>query len=443
MPVLPTIRVSFSRFNWKLYLSLLIRLILPTIYQTFRVSLLGALPDSSSLSIAAQMQWVNLLLEITEEGLLKPLYHCLGLTIGDREETKNKVKTGFMVCAGIYVIFSATISAAASPLVTFMGQNETLHEDTVQYIRLEMAAIFFSSLANFLLIVMVMHDWNGAIYASLGVQMVSSITLDVLLVSQKVANLGAIGVALSSIGTAIFVLTINFAICWKKLNIGKTDFFGPQAIYSFSWFRRWTKVGIYSALDSLIRNGVYLVVILRAMNMLDSQDAYWVATIFIWNWLLLPALPLADLLKQDVARKDTDPLPHWRKTSAYFVIVGGIFILWAISYPLWKLFITYVLNADEPELVMELAQILVPCYTGFVVSNLINAVFYAFGRTEFLVLIALPANALLVTLFLLMIYGVIANTVYTVALYFGIGLLVGAVFTGIAYGFFVRRHRMF
>jgi len=31
------------------------------------------------------------------------------------------------------------------------------------------------------------------------------------------------------------------------------------------------------------------------------KDSYWIANGFIWDWLLLPVLPLGEVLKQDVA----------------------------------------------------------------------------------------------------------------------------------------------
>ncbi len=43
-----------------------------------------------SVSIASQMAWVNVLLEIIEEGLLLPLYHCLGTAVADASETRNR-----------------------------------------------------------------------------------------------------------------------------------------------------------------------------------------------------------------------------------------------------------------------------------------------------------------------------------------------------------------
>ena len=56
------VRESFRAFHFGLYLALLARLAFPTVYQTFRVSILGSLPDGNQLNIASQMSWVNVLL---------------------------------------------------------------------------------------------------------------------------------------------------------------------------------------------------------------------------------------------------------------------------------------------------------------------------------------------------------------------------------------------
>ena len=156
MPVgiVEQIKDSLKHFNYGLFLALFVRLVIPTIYQTFRVSILGSLPNASQINIASQMSWVNVLLEIIEESVLLPLYFCLGNSLNDMKETKNKVKTGILVATLVYFAFSATTSALAWPLIKIMGQNETLHEVTVDYIRIELVSIVFGSLSKILMVVL-------------------------------------------------------------------------------------------------------------------------------------------------------------------------------------------------------------------------------------------------------------------------------------------------
>ena len=92
--------------------------------------------------------------------LLLPLYYCFGGSIGDVKETKNRVKTGFVVAAGVYSVFSAGTCALAWPLIRAMGVHssckhpELYQAETVDYIRLELAGIVFGSLSKFLLLVL-------------------------------------------------------------------------------------------------------------------------------------------------------------------------------------------------------------------------------------------------------------------------------------------------
>ena len=164
------IKDSFKNFNYSLFLALFARLVIPTIYQTFRVSILGSLPDSSQINIASQVTWVSILLEIIEESILLPLYFCLGKTLQDMKETKNKIKTGILVASLVYITFSATTSAFAKPLVKIMGQNETLHDLTVDYIRIELISNVFGSLSKLLMVVFVMLEWNSMLYLILIIQ---------------------------------------------------------------------------------------------------------------------------------------------------------------------------------------------------------------------------------------------------------------------------------
>ena len=113
-----SLKERFRQFKYGLYAALLFRMAIPTVYQTFHVSILGSLPDSSELNIASQMTWVGILLEIIEESILLPLlYFCFGNSINDKTATKNKIKTGFIVATLVYCAFSATTSGLAWPLI--------------------------------------------------------------------------------------------------------------------------------------------------------------------------------------------------------------------------------------------------------------------------------------------------------------------------------------
>ena len=207
---------TFHNFNYSLYFALTARLFLPTIYQTFRVSILGSVPDTGQLDIASQLVWIQVLVDVIEKAVLSPLYYCLGQTLEDVDQTKGKVKTGLMVSTMVYVLFSVIVSSSASPLVKIMGQNETLHETTVEYIRIELVSIIFGSLLKILMVVFVMLEWKSMLYLILVIQMATSSGFDYGFAIW--ADLKVLGIAYSSICSSSITFLISLIITWKKLS---------------------------------------------------------------------------------------------------------------------------------------------------------------------------------------------------------------------------------
>ena len=112
-----SLKEIFYQFKYGLYTALFLRSAIPTVYQTFRVSILGSLQDTSQINVASQMTWVSVLLKTIEESVLLPLYFCFGNSIDDVTATKNKIKTGFIVTALVYSILSASTSGLAWLLI--------------------------------------------------------------------------------------------------------------------------------------------------------------------------------------------------------------------------------------------------------------------------------------------------------------------------------------
>ena len=64
---------SVKRLKFSLYSILLLKALLPTIYSTVRMSLLGDLPSDSGVNIASQLAWLSLFFEVLQETLVRLL----------------------------------------------------------------------------------------------------------------------------------------------------------------------------------------------------------------------------------------------------------------------------------------------------------------------------------------------------------------------------------
>ena len=144
-------------------------------------------------------------------------------------------------------------------------------------------------------------------------------------------KLGTDGVGYSSVAQSLIIFILTVTVSLQSISMKPWHLFKILR-HEYSWLNKWSKQGFFSGLDSLIRNSVYLIVVIRTINLLDEQALYWIANTLIWNWLLLPVLALTELLKQDVS---TNHPEHKFETiiPVYIIISFGVIVVWMITAP--------------------------------------------------------------------------------------------------------------
>ena len=193
-------------------------------------------------------------------------------------------------------------------------------------------------------------------------------------------------------------------------------------------------------MESLVRNLAYMLMIVRMVNVVNEQGTYWVANNFIWGWLLLPILQLAELIKQDTA---TDENAVKNKSLAYFTITLAFCFLWVITIPLWKTFMTYVLRFDDVEKLFNLVIILLGFYMLYAVQNVFDATFYGLGKTNYMLFESIVTNSIYYGgAFILYVTGVFVPTLTGIALLFGIGMAFDSVVALGAYIYLLKKRNV-
>lgn len=172
---------SLKNINYKLFISLLIMGLCPTIYTTIRLFWLGNIPDSYSYSIAGQLSWVNLLYEVISEALILPLFYFIGKVISDKKELVNRIKTGLIIVLTLYLLLSGMVYIFVEPLLKFMEISSDILPVSIKYIRLESIANIFSILTNFILIVLVTCGKEKFVYFYTFIKLILLIVLDIFL----------------------------------------------------------------------------------------------------------------------------------------------------------------------------------------------------------------------------------------------------------------------
>ncbi len=429
---------ALKSVNYRLWFAILATMLLPTVYQTVRIFFLGDMPSDSGINIASQLQWVNLFYEVVQEALILPLFFLLGKSLDDKKEFSNKVRTGLVVTGGIYLAVSVIIIACARPLIVFMQQDTAIIEQTVTYVRMETVAALFSTLWRFMSVVLVTLKRDNYMYILLGVQMVLSVLLDTFLVSNisVSAKLGVNGIAITNITVNLIIFAVSIILLYRE----KIKLFTKEK-WNFSWLKDWFKVGKFSGIESLLRNFVFMMMIVRMVNIVAEQGNYWIANSFIWNWLLIPGLALADLVKKEIG-ENTENIRT--KTFGYIALTSIFAILWLLSIPLWKPFLQYVMNVSEYETVFGIVLLETGFYITFLFNSCIcDSTFYGLGKTNYMLIQSLCIDGLYYgIMFILYLTGVFVPTLLGIALMFGIGMTLDFIPTLVLYIMILKKENI-
>ena len=431
------IKLSLKKINYKLFISLLILGLVPTIYTTLRVFFLGQLPGEYSFSIAGQLSWVNLLYEILSEAIVLPLFFFIGKVLINKDEFANRMRTGLLLSVSVYAILSVLIIAFAKPLLVLMATDKSIIGASATYIRIESIASIFSLAFNFIMVGMVSLAKEKYVYIMTAVKLILCLLFDTFMVSTLPIslNLGVNGIAFSNIIvnfilviTAILLLSKEGIVIFKRVKL------------SFAWMKEFLKVGGISGLESLVRNLAYMLMVARMVNMVGEQGTYWVANNFIWGWLLLPVLQLGELIKRETA---TDKNAVKNNSLGYFTITLLICVIWCVSIPLWKPFMTHVLNFSDVDKLFELVMALLGFYMLYAFQNVFDSTFYGLGKTSYMLFESVVTNSIYYGgAFILYLCGVWHPTLIGIALLFGIGNAFDSIVSLVAYAFLLKKKKI-
>lgn len=425
---------SLKNINWKLFFSLLVMGLVPTIYTTVRVFFIGQLPGDWSFSIAGQLSWVNLIYEILNEAIILPLYFFMGKVVSDKAGYTNRIKTGLIISSCIYVICSIFICIFANPLLTAMAASKDIIAESAVYIRIESIANIFSLLAGFMLVCLVTLGKSKYVYILTGAKLILCIIFDTFFVSTlKVsANLGVNGIGYSNIAVNLILFIVSVILLSKEgysiLNKEKL---------SFAWTKGLLKVGGISGAESLVRNIAYMMMISRMVNMVNEQGTYWVANNFIWGWLLLPVNQLGELIKQEVS---TNEKSVKNNTLGYFSVTLIVCAVWVISIPVWKPFMAKVLMFPDADKLFSLVMLLLGFYVLYAIQNVFDCEFYGLGKTNYMLFESVVTNVIYYgTAFILYLAGVWTPSLTDIALLFGLGNAFDSIVSGGAYAYLLKK----
>ena len=432
------IKNSLKTINYKMFFALLMFGLIPTLYMTVRIYLIGQLPNTYSFSIAGQLQWVSLFYEVLQEALILPLFYFIGAVLTNREALINRIRSGLLFTFIAYTTLSFLIILFARPLVVFMAQDSSIVTETVNYIRLETISMIFSTLVKYLIVVLVTLKRDKNLYILLIVQLVLTIIFDFFFMSTYSfsLNLGVNGMPITNMIVNLLSFVVLIVILYNNdlpiLNSFKLD---------FSWFKELFKKGGLSGLESLIRNVAFMLMIVRMVNVVGEQGTFWVANNFIWGWLLLPVLQLGELIKSDCAEEKFIAVKN--KSLGYFNLTLIFIILWGVTLPLWEPFMKHVLQISNYKDVLYIVLISVGFYVLIAINNVVDSIFYGLGKINLMLLQSIVVNSIYYgTAFILFQLGVFQPNLTLIALMFAIGTAFDSILTMVLYFIMLKKENI-
>lgn len=428
---------SLQNFNSRLYVTLILILLIPTIYKTLRIHYLGDLPKDDGYNIASQILWLNIIFEVVFECLMLPLFFILGKSLGNKIELDNRIKTGVITTSLIYLILVLITYYNTENLLLFLKQKESIINISKQYIQLESFSILLLSIYKFAFIILVLLNRIKGILAILVIQTLLTIVSDYFLISKNTfsLDLGVIGIAYGNIIVNCLLIFISIYILKKKRII-----LFKKTKLDFTWQKQWFKLGSLSGLESLIRNTIFFLFIIRWINMIEGQSYFWISNTFIWSWILIPVLALGELIKKEVSENNLN-FKNVVKSSVIMTFL--IVILWIVSIPFWSFFFKEIMNVRDSEIIFDITIISLIFYIVFAYNNIIDSVFYGLGRTDLMLIQSLIINLIYYGIvYLLIEVNFIIIELNKIIVIFGIGILLDSVVTLLIYRYNLKNDKL-
>lgn len=234
----------------------------------------------------------------------------------------------------------------------------------------------------------------------------------------------------------IFVNFALFVVAILILSKEEVNIFAQEKL-SFAWMKDFLRIGGVSGFESFVRNLAYMLMIARMVNSVNEQGTYWVANNFIWDFLLLPVTQLAELIKQETS---TQKNAVEENTPGYFVITTIICIVWYLSIPVWKPFMSIVLGYSDVDKLYRLVFVLLGFYVLYAFQNVFDATFYGLGKTNYMLFESVVTNGIYYGVaFILYKKGIWVPSLMGIAFLFGFGMMFDSVVSLGAYLFMRRK----
>jgi len=400
------------KFPWHLFTALMLLTFVPSVYQTFRVYFLVTSGTIESLDIIGHLEWFDLINETLQAFLLIPLYYILGKFIQNRTKFAEKITQTGVITFFLYLTFSILVYLSALNITEYMASGTQNLAEITNYLQLETIGFSIGIIGSFFGIVYVLIGKPRYIYVLLIVKTVLIILGDSILIPAYGVN----GVAYTNILLNVFIAAVSIGLLHYE------GLFHPRfgKLTDVSWLFDWAKTGLFAGATILLDNIIYMLIVVKMINDVAEVGNYWVANNFIWGWLLIPTIALAEIIRRECVNGCRQ-----ENFIAYLRINGLILLVWIVTIPIWPFVFTDLMAIENSLPILSILALLVPFYIIYNFCSLFDNIFYSLGKTLFVFITSLVVNiGYYGVMYLLFLEGVFTESLTYVILLFGCGMVV-------------------
>ena len=428
------IRSYLRVWDWRLFLSILLFLGLPNVYQLYRIHLIGnEIPSTGSLAIVSQWQFVGLVVEVFQEASVLAIFFFLGSQIRSSTATQlDRAKSVFIFIFLCSLVFSLGVFLFRDAFITLIGTPTDIQEQTRSFLGISIFSIPFTILAAAIIVLLESLGMRRLVLIMAVVNIALRFAADSLFFGGYGFSLDADveGVGWSTLlaSLALFLVGVGLLLRTKQV-----QFDALRALPSFTDMRDYLRVGLGSGVDSLVRNVAYFFMIIRIVNTIGSTEigGYYIAIQILWSFMLVPVLALADSGKALVANASGDIGRIRVLWQASMLITAAMMVVWIGFTPAFDSFAG--LLSDDPETVQWAVTafgILFVPYVLFSFNTVTDSVFYGMGLTKYMAYQSILTNGTVyLAAFLLYVTGAWEVTFEGVMMLFALGILVDTFLT--------------
>ncbi len=428
------LRRDIAIWDWRLYLSILLFLGLPSLYQLYRVQLIGnELPDAGSLAIVSQWQFVGLVIEVFQEASVLAIFFFLGSQIRNSAEIQlDRAKSVFAFIFLASLVFAVAVFIFRGAFISLIGTPSDIQEQTRAYLGISIFSVPFTVLAAAIIVLFESLGLRAIVFVMAAANVALRFLLDTLFFGGHAFSLqvDVVGVGWATLLASLALFLIGAALLFRAKSI---PFAALTTLPSFADMRVYLRVGLGSGADSLIRNVFYFFMIIRIVNTIGSTEigGYYLAVQILWSFMLVPVLALGDSAKALVANAAGDIARIRTLWRASMVITASMMLVWVALAPMFSGFANAL--SSDPETVQWAVTafgILFVPYVLLSFNMVMDSFFYGTGRTKYLAYQSLITNGTVyAAAFLLYIADVWNPTFESVMLLFALGIVVDSFLT--------------